>query len=176
MKAKLSKTERILFITAGISLSILVLYYFVIAPLSKKTSMLNSRILLSEKKLKKFLRVLNNKDKISKEYDIYAPYLDVSSSNEEIQAKMLEEIEYLAKTSGLYIIDMKPQPVKKIAAYRKYIVAVQAEGELEALVTFLHRLYKVKSLLDVEQMNSYTRSIKDGLIFKHDFATTKVVF
>lgn len=176
MLERLSKNERILFGAAAISIGTLIIFYLILDPLKKKMTGLDSRIVAQEVKIKKFVRLLQNKEQILNEYDRHEKYFKTSGSDEEIQARMLGEIERMAKSCGVYILDMKPQPVKKINNYKKYIVDVQAEGGLEEFITFVYRLYQADLLYDLDRLNTYLKGQKEENIIKYDLVVSQVVF
>jgi len=75
-----------------------------------------------------------------------------SGSDEEEVAKILGEIESLARQSKVYLANMKPQSPKEIDFYKEYAVEIDAEGEIVPLTAFLHQLNTSTQLLRVEKL------------------------
>ena len=65
-------------------------------------------------------------------------------------AKLLEEIENLDAMRVISITDIKPQPPREVNIYKYYSIEVEAEGSMEALMTFFHQL-SVQTTLSGQQ-------------------------
>jgi DNA-binding HxlR family transcriptional regulator len=171
---KLSKKERIgLFISVGFVVLAL-LDRLIISPINNRFEQINREIKISEKQLAHSLRNLNQKDIISREYQKYIQYVKKSASDEEETAKILGEIEELARSSAVYLVDMKPQTPRKVDFYKEYTVEIEAEAEMESLVNFLHQLNTSSHLLRAEKLRLNLKG-KESSVIKAAILITKVL-
>jgi hypothetical protein len=65
---------------------------------------------------------------------------------------LLAEIEELARTAGLALVNVRPKPATRGEVDQRYPVEVEFETELGPLVKFIHGLHGSKYLLRVNQL------------------------
>ena len=150
--SKLSNKEKIGLSLAFAVMAIALLDRLIISPVRERFRRINQEIRISEKQLAHDLRNVHQKDQIAKLFDKYVEYVQRSGSDEEEVAKILGEIESLARGSKIYLANMKPQTPKEIDFYKEYAVEIDAEGEIASLITFLHQLNTSTQLLRVEKL------------------------
>lgn len=171
---KLSKKEK-----AGLSFALVFLAVafsdrLIVSPIRERFRRMNQAIKISEKQLGHDLRNVYQKDQIAAAFEKYAKYVERSGSDEEEVAKILGEIESLARQSKVYLVDMKPQTPKEIDFYKEYAVEIEAEGEVASLMTFLHQLNTSLQLLRAEKLR--LNAVKKGdKTLKASMLITKVV-
>ena len=143
-------------------------------PSELRLKKINSEIRSNESQLAQSLRNLSRKDDIKSEYQKYIQYIKSNYSEGEETAKLLEEIEDLGRNAGISITDIKPQPPKEVNIYKYYSIEVEAEGHMEALMTFFHQLSSSKQLFRVGKayINVKDREVS---IAKASILVTKVV-
>ena len=108
------------------------------------------------------------------QYQKYLEYIQRSGSDEEEVAKILGEIESLARQSTVYLEDMKPLKPKEIDFYKEYAVEIEAEARMQSLVSFLYQLNMSSQLLRVEKLRlNLSKSGSD--ILKVSMLITKVL-
>ena len=144
----------------------------IVAPVHHKLQQINHEIAISEKQLGRSLRNLNQKDVIAKAYERYTPYVKRAGSDEEEVAKILSEIEEVARKSAVSLDNVKPQEPKKRDFYKEYSVEIEAEGDMESLVSFLHQLSASSQLLRPEKINLSLQE-RDSTIVKASIVITK---
>ena len=149
---KLSKKEKIVLSVAFAFLALAFLDRLLISPIRTKFNALNQQIRISEKQLGGDMRNINQKEFISEEYEQYLPYIRRSGSDEEEVAKILGEIEALARKSSVYLVDMKPRKPREVEFYKEYTVEIEAEGYMESLMSFIYQLNTSSQLLRVETL------------------------
>ena len=156
---KLSKKEKIGLSVAFAFLALAFLDRLLISPVRTKFNALNLQIRISEKQLGGDMRNINQKKFIGEEYEQYLPYIRRSGSDEEEVAKILGEIEALARKSSVYLVDMKPRKPRPIGSlreevefYKEYTVEIEAEGYMESLMSFIYQLNTSSQLLRVETL------------------------
>ena len=157
---KLSQKEKVGLSFAFVFIVIASLDRLVISPIRATFERIDQSIKISEKQLAHDLRNVHLKDKIAEEYEKYFPYVQRSGSDEEEVAKILGEIEALARQSNVYLVNMKPQTPKEIDFYKEYAVEIEAEGEILPLTKFLYQIYTSDQLLRVEKLR--LNSVKKG--------------
>ena len=149
---KLSKKEKIGLSVAFAFLALAFLDRLLISPVRTKFNALNLQIRISEKQLGGDMRNINQKKFIGEEYEQYLPYIRRSGSDEEEVAKILGEIEALARKSSVYLVDMKPRKPREVEFYKEYTVEIEAEGYMESLMSFIYQLNTSSQLLRVETL------------------------
>lgn len=149
---KLSSKEKLGLTIAFAFLALASLDRLLISPVKARFNALNQQIRISEKQLGSDMRNLNQKKVISEEYEQYLPYIRRSGSDEEEVAKILGEIESLARKSSVYLVDMKPRKPREINFYKEYTVEIEAEGYMESLTSFIYQLNTSSQLLRVETL------------------------
>lgn len=171
---KFSRKEKI---GSSLALIIVVFYVsdqFIIQSLWGQLQRINRAIKIGEKQLGHDLRNVHQKEQISKEYEKYVQYIQRSGSDEEEVAKILGEIESLARQSQIYLVDMKPQTPKEVDFYKEYTVEIAAEGEMASLTTFLYQINTSSQLLRVEKLRLNSKKKGDKTL-KSSMLITKIL-
>lgn len=165
-KMKLSKRERYLLYGVIILAFFIFLERLVFHPLSGKLTTLNQEIFRQEVRLKKALTLQSQKERILKDYKDCEPYLKLKKvSDEEVMAKLLKEIEQMARKSRTSLVDIKPraQP-KTMHGYKKYAIELQLEARMEEIVSFLYNLRECGLLLRTEKFSISPKDERSGLL------------
>ena len=171
---KLSKKEKIGLVAAAIVVALVIIDRLVISPIGNRVRRLNQEIKFSETKLSRDLRNINNKDLIEREYNKYKNYVKkTSASDEEDVANVLGEIEALARSSGVSLVDIKPQAPKQTDLYKEYAVEVEVEGGMEQVITFLHNLNSSTHLLRTLKLRIGLKE-RESSVIKASLLVTKI--
>lgn len=150
---KISKREKTaLYLGAGI-LFLLFLDRFIFSPINRKIARLNQEIKINQTRLANDLRNIQHKDAIISEYNKYKAYVKKAGSDEEETAKTLGEIENVARSSSVYLMDIKPQAPKQTEFYKKYSAEVEIEGQMNDIINFLYKLNSSPQLLRTEKVS-----------------------
>lgn len=172
---QLAKREKILFYATIIVILAALLQRFAFHTLNSKLKTLNHDILIQGKALRKGLRAYNLRDQILNDYRKYGDHLKIKGSDEEITARLLKEIEELARKSKSYLVDIKPQPSKKTSYYKKFIIEIKTEATLEELIRFLYYLdkspfsFRVEKLALVGKKDTHPTVLKVGMLINAVF-------
>ena len=161
-------------LAAGIFAVSALLDRLVISSIQGRLRKINQETAISEKQLGWSLRNLNQKEIIAEEYQKYITHVRKNGSDEEEVARILGEIESLARNSSVYLVDMKPQMPKEIDFYRAYAVEIEAEGEMKPLINFLQQLNGSSQLLRAEKLRLKSKE-KNLSIMKASMLITKVL-
>ncbi len=150
---KIQPKEKIGLSIAAVIVVIAVGDRLVFTPVRDTFEQINRETIMAEKQLASRIHNINQKDLVAAEYQKYGLTLKETSSDDERTAKMLSEIEALAKKAGIALADIKPQPVRNIDVYREAAVVVNAQGSMEAVVMFLHYLHDSPLLLRTQKLH-----------------------
>ncbi len=171
---KLSAKEKI-GLGLGIAISLIALLdRVVVGPLSATVRQLNQEILIAELDLCRDLRNLDEKEAITKEFQDYAKYVKQMGSDEEDMAMFLREIENLAHKSSINLLDVKPQMPQAKDLHKQFTVNAEAEGDMPALIMFLHQLNTSDCLLRSEKI-SLKLSQEENSLLRASILVTKIV-
>jgi len=171
---KLSKKEKIGLSFALVFMLVAGLDRLIISPIRGRFARVDQSIKISEKQLGHDLRNVHLKDQIAEEFEKYVEYVERSGSDEEEVAKILGEIESLARQSKVYLVDVKPQSPKTIDFYKEFSVEIEAEGEIADLTTFLHHINMSAQLLRVEKLRLNAKESENKML-KSSMLITKVL-
>lgn len=145
------REKRLVVITLALA-SLSIGYIFILEPFYKKYVGLNQEIQMKQIRLAKSLRLVREKDAITREYKKYSRLLITSGSQEEEMAAVLGEIENTGKTAGIYLNDVKPQRVKDMDFYRELVVEIKFQATMQTLAQFIYNLENSASLLKVKRL------------------------
>lgn len=171
---RFSKKEKRGIYIAIIFISLAFLDRLVVSPINGKIQQINRDIKLSEKQLGQYLRYLLQKERVSKEYQKYLQFVEKIGSDEEEVAKIIGEIEELARRTKIYLVDIKPQSPKEIDFYKEYTVEIEIEGRLEPIVNFLYQINNSLQLLRAEKLR-ITLKEKEADVIKSSMLITKIL-
>jgi cell division protein FtsB len=156
MQRILSKREKlILRLLAGIL--ILGIACNFIEPLLTKYQNLNLEIKTAEAKLKKYLWLLSSKDKLENKYKELNVSGKAAKDEGDTLVGLLSEIEALAKTSNIRIVDIRPQSQKGKGQEKQ--IDLRAEGTMEDYLKFI---YKIESSLLLLNIKRFQLSVKSN--------------
>lgn len=170
----LSQREKRLFYLTISLLAILFIYRFVIKPVVVNWKDLDEKISVSGLKLEKSQKMLNLKSRIQRDYERYASSVRMTGSEEEEMAKFLTEIESLARSSSVHISGIKPLPIKKVDFYKKYIVELEAEGDINQVSRFIYDIQNSPQLLKIDKFSLSTKGAGTNLL-KCNILVSKVL-
>ena len=145
------REKRLVAITLALA-SLSIGYIFILEPFYKKYVGFNQEIHVKQIRLAKSLRLVKEKDAITREYKKYSRLLTTSGSEEEEMAAVLSEIEKTGKAAGIYMSDVKPQRVKDMDFYRELLVEIKFQATMQTLAQFIYNLESSHSLLKVKRL------------------------
>ena len=146
----------------------------VVSPIAFMFKKIDNETKRNEQQLAQSLRNLTQKDDIAKEYQKYLKYIKSNYSEGEEVSKLLEEIENIARGSGISVGDIKPQPPRLTDTYKYYTIELEVEGKMDTLLAFLHQLAGSKELFRATKVY-ITLKEKETSTVKASILVTKVV-
>jgi len=172
--SKLSRKEKIGLGIAAAILLIALLDRAVVKPVRNRVRQINREIKVSEMELGHALRNISRQDAISEKYKKCVQYVTKPGTDEERVAEALTVIEELARKSGVYLADIKPQTTKTIDFYKEYSAEIEIEGGMESIMNFLHQLSNSSQLLRIEKIRLNMKA-KESRLIKAAILVTKIV-
>ena len=172
--AKISSRERTALIIAAVIFSIMFLDRLVLGPILGSMKTLDVTTEEKTTLLKTNLRILSNKEKILKEIDLYKKYSLKSLPVEDEWAGLLKEVENLALSSEVELIDVSPSGTRKDGLLRIYLVKVDCEGSTSNIIKFMHSIEISKKLLKIQSIR--LKPVELGSeIMECDLSVSKIV-
>ena len=150
--SNLSKRERMIFYAAVIIVFLSSVDRLVYQPILNLFNELDQEIISQKNQLRKNMKYLAAHETILNAYSAYAAYAVATGGVEEEVASLLNEIEGIARKSGLSLVNMKPKTVTDTEIGKQYPVEVEFETKMAQLITFIHGLHSSKYILAVEKM------------------------
>jgi Tfp pilus assembly protein PilO len=156
--SKLSKREKTFVYATALIVFFAAVDRLVYYPIVNHFNELDQEILMQEEQIRKNWRSLAVREAVLKSFSAYEGYALTAGSDEEEVANLLNEIEALARKTGLSLINVKPKPLTKEEVWKRYPVEVEVETEWAPLFKFIYELYSSKFLLRVK----YIRLVPKG--------------
>lgn len=145
--SKLSKKEKTILYVVIIVVSLAVLDHFMLKPTLERLDTLDEKIDLLRDDLRRDKEVLYNKDLIQSEYKNREAYMKVELTEAGQEAKLKEEIDRLAKASGVILEETSSLATVKKENYIKYVDKVECNGKREQVTRFLYALTDHDSMI-----------------------------
>ena len=142
--------ERRLALIAGVVIGCWLLVSWIVQPLWDRARDLRVRVESQTEKLEAINRLLAKASIIEHEHQQVAGYL-TREEGREAQGAFLNELEALARTSGLQL-NLKPRPVKPEERFSRFEVELDVEGSQERLLAFLDGLLNLPKLLVIDRL------------------------
>lgn len=162
--SNLSKREKAIVLLTVSVVVLAVIYLSAVEPLLARFNKLNSEIGLKKRKLEKIYQLLGHREKIEAEYEKLVRATIKESSDEEIIASILNQMEALARSSGVQINNIRPERVKEEAGYKRLSIEVSTESNVDALFKFIYNLETSPALLKIERLQISPSRKQDGLV------------
>ena len=150
--ARLSARERAIFYGVVAVVAAVAGERFIYQPTVARLHELDEEILATEGQVRRNLREIATRETVRAAYEQYATHAASAGSDEEEMARLLGEIEGLAGTSGVSLLDVRSRPASVTELGKHYPVEIEAETGMAALMGFLHGLQSSKNLLRVKQL------------------------
>lgn len=156
MKKFLSKREFAILRIALALLLFVVLFNIFLKPVLTQNEILNKEIRLTEQKIKKYKALLENKERLEKKYQKYMLPENEFTQKADSLVAALSDLENLAKSSNIAIIDMRPQAARKNDLYHEMPVDLRLEGGIEGYLDFIYKLENSFNLLRIQKFQLTT--------------------
>jgi len=174
--ARLKKREKMVCSVAAVIVGIALVDRLLIAPVAHRLRLLDERIVSQTDLIHKNVRIVAEKDRVkaaANAFEVY--YANKAATYEEEVAFLLGEVEQMARTASLYIVDMKPLASEEDAVSRKVSLDLNCEAQMEQILRFMHAVGAADRLLFVESI-SITPKDKDSSITKCNMKVSNIIF
>ena len=148
--SRLSKREKTILYVSAFFVSLTLIDRLIVSPIYAKITSLSSEIKEKEAGIKRNMHVLVQKDRILKEAEKYASYIEILQSSDEDVTSLLKDVERLANEASVYLIDIKPAGLKEEEGYSKLLVKLNCEASMEQIAGFMYSVESSDRLLTVE--------------------------
>lgn len=173
--SRLSKRERIILYGTVFVISLVLLDRLVLGTILSKIKSLNQEIKTQEATIKKSLHILAQKDRIEKETNKYTSFVAPAQSKEEEMVFLLKVIEELADGSSVYVIDIKPGSFTESGVFRKYLVKLTCEAQMEQLTELFYKIESSDKLLQIEKYDIKPKT-EGSSVVRCSISISKAVF
>ncbi len=154
MKSLFPKGRDAWIIVAGIVLVALLISGIAMGPIRNKFRDLESRISSQEKELARNLRILAPAARkvVESEYLRNGLRIQKKGSSDEENSLMLAELDQLAGQNKLTLLATKPQKAKPDRDFETYVVEVEVETDMPALMGFVYGIETSSQLLRIDRL------------------------
>ena len=159
----LSRREKIIFYITISIIAINLGYSFIFRPLLEKYKQLNQEALAKRIMLEKAQRLISQKDIIEREYNKLSSSFKLTGSAEEQMAKVLSQIESTATKESITISNMRPQPIQDKKFYKRFVVELKCEADINRLFKFFYELENPASLLKIESLKLNPKAAQSSI-------------
>jgi hypothetical protein len=160
----LPKRQRIIIYCAVSFIFLFLADRLIINPVVSKIDTLNKELLAREEGIKRDLRILSMKDKITSESSKYSSFFHSAKSEEEENVILLKELENLAGKSSVYLIDIKPGGTKEAGLAKKFLIILNCEAQMEQLVEFMYNIENSVQLFIIDKYQVTQKSSESSVI------------
>ncbi|MGE5308158.1 MAG: type 4a pilus biogenesis protein PilO [Deltaproteobacteria bacterium] len=172
--SKLSKQEKAFLFVAIIAVGVSLVDRVIVRALWTRIRELDGKIEAREAGIRKDLKIMAQKQRIEIQQTKYRPFLGAQPTENEEFTLFLKEVDTLARDSGIYVVDMKPTGTKQAGDSVKYMVNLNVEAEMGALVRFLYTIEDLNKLMTVEKYQVQPKS-RDSQTAKCSMLVSKLV-
>jgi hypothetical protein len=153
----LNKRERVvLYLTLAV-VAISIFFNFLIEPTMKRNFLLNQEIRLNTIKLGKYLKVIHQKKELKPESNQPTSYPVNEDFKKDSLIAALAELENIAKSCGVRILDIRPQSDKESGAYRQNIIEFRTEAQMQDYLKFIYDIESSLFLFRIKRMQINSR-------------------
>jgi Tfp pilus assembly protein PilO len=158
-KKIITKREKII-LGLAVAVVIFSITFNLLEPFFSRFGDLHKQTLLYKTKLKKYLRLLSQKELIETKYAKISSVGRQLNQGEDIFVSALSEIDNLAKDAGISITDIRPQNQKSAGLYKEALIDLRTEGTMQGHLKFIYRienslfLFKIKAFVLNAKSNS----------------------
>lgn len=161
---RLASRERRIFQGAVGCVLILFLDMALITPLWDSYVAMDERIAAAERTLLRNLVNLNRREVVEAEYEKYRAYERPAGRDEEENAGLLSEVEQLARSHQVVLVDMKPREGKSGQFHKEYVAELDAEAEMANLIKFIHQMEGSAQLIKVTNAKLVAKEAKSNVV------------
>ena len=156
MKILSLREKRILWVVVGL-LAVGLPAQILVFPLLESHRDLDKKILAAQIKANKYERLIQRKDALQKKYQAISFVLKNSSGAQETIVEGLSELESLARESGIRILDIRPQLLKKDSSIKETGIELKAAANMEGFIRFIYKVERSLTLFKIKKIQLTTK-------------------
>ncbi len=159
---QLSKREKLIFyLTTGVVTCSLG-FKFILEPLFRLNTKLNQQLKVKQSQLRRLERLSGGKS-IKDEYAQALESIKMAQSLDAEMARLLSEIERIAKDSGVNILNLRPQDIEDKKLYKKFSLELKSEGANTQILQFVFFIESSPLFLKIDKLQIFGNASK-GLL------------
>lgn len=162
--SKRSKKEKTILFAIIFIIVAGVLHVLILRPIFSKMKDLDAQIETEEKRIRKNLHILSQKDRIREEIEYFGSYVVHARTQEEETVSFLQKIEETANKLSLYVIDIKSAGLETGEFLDKYFVKLNCEAQIEQLTNFFYDVESSKRLYKIEVFDIRPKTVGSSVI------------
>jgi len=140
-----------------------IVYQFFLDPFFQEWRGLAGEIHLAKARLQKTERLLKKQEKIESAFLKYGSFSS-KEKPETLITGVLQELEELAQTKKLKILDMRPLPLRQKEFFQEQNLEVSAEGTAPQFAQFIYGLLDSPNALKIERLELSSKAGDDQLL------------
>ena len=157
---KLSDRERSLARLVAIVLAALIVYHGFFKNPCQELLRLGRQVKDIHHELIEMESALLRQEQVQAEYDRFEKAILATGTDAEELAFVLKELEVLARPIRMDIKSIKPLAPQAIGPYKKFLVQMETEGRVTAIMEFLHAVRASPKVLNIEKLR--LRALRKG--------------
>jgi len=155
----LSTKEKQVLYAASFLVCLALVDRLMIAPICSECRMLDEKISTQTKLIEKNIRILQYKDRMIDEDAAYGDYyIGEGLTQEELIALFLSEVEGMAKSSGVALVNINPVSSEEKKDYHEYSLTVECTGTMRDMLDFFYAIENAEKPL---RIFSFEIAVKD---------------
>lgn len=154
----LSRREKTIIVATALVIAGAVVFKLVGEPLLSRNSQLDSQLRYTRQKLKKYQQLLAQKETLESRYKDTTAVRGIVEPGADPGVGILTWLQQLASTSGVRILELRPQTPKRQESYREMEIELRTEATSEAYLTFMYKLEYSPLLLQIKKFQLSART------------------
>ena len=172
---RLTKREKLLFILTATLILAAFIYRAILEPTVKNWKSLRQQVNAKQVRLARNLEVIAREPAVEQEFSRYQNFIFPKTSDEKQIAKLLKEVERIARESRVHITNMAPRGKERIGFYERFAINLEVEAQMPELTKFIFALENSPFLFKAETIKISLKS-SQAKTLKCDLLLTKILF
>ncbi|MBU2540441.1 MAG: type 4a pilus biogenesis protein PilO [Candidatus Omnitrophica bacterium] len=161
--SQLSKREKNIFYFTILIIAFSLIFKFILLPLFNLNQRLTQEVKAKEIELVRARR-LSKGGSVQSQYDAFIAAIKMGESQDLEMARLLSEIESIAKEAGVNILNLRPHEIEDKRFYKRFLIELKSEGTSQQILRFIFSLESSQLLLRIEKFNLSSRISKGNLL------------
>ncbi|MCD4781531.1 MAG: hypothetical protein K8S27_13435 [Candidatus Omnitrophica bacterium] len=142
MKKSWKTRDRGLLLLAILSSSISLGWRFIVVPLQADMGEIDNEMILQEKQLKHYQRILKQADAYETHFEALSSRYNQAESETEIMARLVSEIQGVAESMPFRITNLRPQNISKEDKMQRYSIDIVLDADVVDVWHFIYILQR----------------------------------